>query len=180
MPVSDTNSGLLRIIREKSGQPVELCFQCQKCASGCPMGELTDLYPNQVVRLLQLGLTGRLLQSSAIWLCTGCETCSARCPNGIKIPEITDVLRTLAFTRKVFPREKNIPVFHQLFLETVKNRGRVHETLLMVKYKLKTGDLFSDLQPGLKMLFRGKLPLFAKGVPNKREIRKIFKVARGN
>lgn len=161
------------LVKEKSGQSIELCFQCQKCASGCPMGELTDYYPHQIIRMVQFGMQERVLQSRAIWLCLSCEACSVRCPNEIKIPAVMDVLRTTAGT-KTSGREKNAPVFHKIFLNSIKSSGRVHEAVMMVKYKLKTGDLFSDIPLGLRMFRKGKLPLISKGVKNKREIKKIF------
>ncbi len=160
-------------VREKSGQPIELCFQCQKCASGCPMGERADYLPSQIIRMLQLGLTERALQSSSIWLCPSCETCSARCPNGIKIAAVMDVLRAMAVLRDFAAKNKE-PVFHRVFLKSIQNRGRVHETLILIQYKLKVRDLFSDAVTGLKMFKRGKLPLFAKKVKNKKIMKRIF------
>lgn len=161
-------------IREKSAQPVELCYQCQKCAAGCPMGETAEYLPNQILRLIQLGMKNRLLQSSAIWLCLSCETCSARCPNNIKISEVMDVLREMASLEDLASGEKHVPPFHRIFLNSVKKRGRIQEAMIMVEYKLKSGDLSSDLLVGLKMLQKGKLPLLTPTIKNKKEIKKIF------
>ena len=41
-------------IREICGENVYLCYQCQKCASGCPVAEYFDLSPNQLMRAIQL------------------------------------------------------------------------------------------------------------------------------
>lgn len=179
MPGSTCLPGLDRSfaqeVKEKSGQSVELCYQCQKCAAGCAMGNFADYAPNQILRLVQFGAKERVLRSSAIWFCLSCEICSARCPNDIKIAEIMDVLREMALAANVSPVEKRSPLFHRIFLDSVKKRGRVHEAFLIAEYKLKSRDLFSDLGTGFEMLRKGKLPLLTRGVKNKALVRKIFK-----
>ena len=47
---------LLRRVADLSGQNVLACYQCGKCSAGCPAAEAMDLLPNQVMRLVQLGL----------------------------------------------------------------------------------------------------------------------------
>lgn len=169
----NTDDDFLAQIRAKSGQPIELCYQCQKCASGCPMVNYFEYTPNQVIRMIYFGLKDKLLKSSAIWLCSGCETCGVRCPNGIRISEIMDALRAMS-AEAGLTAEKQTETFHRLFLDDVKNRGRVHETMLMAKYKLKTGQLFTDLDLGLGLLKRGKLPLLPSSIKGKKHVRDIF------
>ncbi|HHW44769.1 heterodisulfide reductase [Desulfofundulus thermobenzoicus] len=168
-----------REVREKSGQQIQLCYQCRKCASGCPMGEFTDYYPNQILRLIQFGRKEEVLRSKAIWLCFNCEICGARCPNGINMAVVMDALRQMALEEKIPAGIKNAPLFHRVFLNSVKSRGRVHETFMMMGYKLKSGDLFSDLDIGLKMFQKRKLPLFASSVKNNGEVKRIFARASG-
>ena len=45
-------------------------------------------------------------------------------------------------------REKNILKFHEAFLAGIKMGGRINEPMMMVEYKLKSGDLFSDAMLG--------------------------------
>lgn len=169
-----TQPDFFTTIREKCGQPIELCYQCQKCTAGCPVGEFADYKPHQVIRMVYLGLADMVLQSSMIWLCSACETCGARCPNGIRISEVNDALREISASAGQ-EKEKKTATFHRMFLADVKNRGRVHESMLMAKYKLKTGDLFSDLDLGFKLFQKGKMPLLAKGVKDKKGVRDIFR-----
>lgn len=157
-----------------SGQEVELCYQCQKCASGCPVAEHFDYTPNQVIRLVLFGLRREALGSPAIWLCAGCETCGARCPNGIRISDVMDTLKEMAAAEGVRPGEPNTAAFHQLFLGEVRSRGRVFETMLIARYKLRTRQLFSDLDLGRRLFFKGKLPLLPRNVRDRKGIRKIF------
>lgn len=172
IPASSAGTNILQEVRAASGQPVELCLQCQKCSSGCPVAAFTDFQPNKMVRSLQFGLLERVLKSPAIWLCTSCETCGLRCPCGIRLSEVWDVLKELAVQKGL---AKGIqPVFHNMFLDSVYKRGRVFETGLMAGYKIRTGQLFSDLDLGLKLFTKGKLPLLSGGISRRKEVREIF------
>lgn len=161
-------------VSELSNQPINLCFQCQRCASGCQMSAYGDLTPNQIIRMIQFGLKDELLKSRAIWLCVNCDTCGARCPNNISISAITDTLREMALKEQVPAAVKNIPIFHNNFINSIKSWGRVHEISMLGFYKLKSGDLFSDLKMGFDLFTRGKLPLLPSRVRAKDQLRKIF------
>jgi len=91
----------------------------------------------------------------------------------INIPDLMDTLREVAVKERV-SKEPNITMFHQLFLNSVKRWGRVHELELIGLYKLKSGQLFSDMQLGQQMFMKGKLALLPDGVRNKKGIREIF------
>lgn len=160
-------------VREKSRQPIELCYQCQKCASGCIATGFADYYPNEIIRLVQLGQKERVLNSSSIWICSSCETCGARCPNGINTAEVMDALKEMAIAAGMV-KEKNINLFHNTFLNSVRSHGRVHETSMMVIYKIKSGDLFSDMDVGLEMFRKGKMPVFPHRIKARGKIKDIF------
>ena len=148
-------------VTQKSGQLINLCFQCQKCTSGCPIAEQADYSPNQILRLIQMGLRGQVLNSSVIWLCSGCETCGARCPNGIKLSEVFDTLKEMCIKEGI-NKQKKIQTFNQTFLSSVELNGRVQELTMMAEYKLKTAnfaDLLLDIGLGWKMFSKGKLAL---------------------
>lgn len=161
-------------IRSASGQPIELCYHCQKCAAGClPMAGFNETTPNQLIRMISLGMKDQVLKSPAIWLCTGCEACGARCPNGISVAEVMDAAREMAQVENTVAGDRT-PIFHRLFLGEIRARGRISESILMAKYKIRTGQLFSDLDLGLKLFLKGKLPLFPKGIKGKRSVQSIF------
>ncbi|MCL6636167.1 MAG: 4Fe-4S dicluster domain-containing protein [Peptococcaceae bacterium] len=161
-----------------SGQPLELCFQCQKCASGCYPTQEGDYTPNEIMRLIQYGARDAVLRSRTIWLCTSCETCGLRCPNGIRIAEVMDTLKQMAVERGITPAGELGPMFHKLFLNEIRAAGRVHETMLMLKYKLKTGNLFADMKLGWQLFRRGKLPLVPR-LKKDPAVRRIFERAGG-
>ena len=160
-------------VREQSDQPMELCYQCQKCAAGCKMAEQGEYTPNQIIKMVQMGMNDKVLHSSSIWLCSSCEICGARCPNEIKTAEIIDVLKEIAVETNMI-KEKKINLFNKVFLDTVRSIGRIHETRMMMSYKFKSGDLFSDLDLGFQMFSRGKLPLLMKGTKSKAKVKRIF------
>jgi heterodisulfide reductase subunit C len=81
-------------VGEISGQNLMACNQCGKCSAGCPAAFAMDLLPNQVIRLVQLGLE-EVLQSRTIWLCASCLTCASRCPKGVDLSRVMDTLRLI-------------------------------------------------------------------------------------
>ncbi len=165
-------------IKSASGQPLDLCYHCQKCAAGClPMAGFQERTPNQLIRMINLGLKEQVLGSPAVWLCTGCETCGVRCPNGISVAEVMDAVREMARVENIAAPGDRTPVFHRMFLNDLRSRGRISESLLMAKYKIRTGQLFSDLDLGLKLFLKGKLPLIPRGIKGKQGIRRIFERA---
>ncbi len=161
-------------IKKRSGEEIEACFQCQKCASGCTIAEYGEVDTNQVLRMIQFGLKDEVLKSKAIWVCVGCETCGARCPNGIRIAAVMDALREMAVKEGVAPAEKDIKLFHDCFLNSAQSYGRVHEGTMLMRYKLKSGHLIDDVGVGLKMFLKGKLALLPHSVPSRGEVRRIF------
>lgn len=163
----------IKEVRDRSGQPIELCYQCQKCASGCIATEYADYYPNEIIRMLQLGKRERVLNSSSIWICSSCETCGARCPNGINIAEVMDALKEMAIEEGII-KEKKIHLFHNVFLNSVRAHGRVHEATMMANYKIKSGDLMSDAGVGWEMFKKGKMKILPHRIKAKGKLRDIF------
>ncbi|HET6477937.1 MAG TPA: hypothetical protein VFF92_02535, partial [Dehalococcoidales bacterium] len=56
--------------------------------------------------------------------------------------------------------------------------GRQHELSLILRLKLKTRDLFSDLLPGMKMMMKGKLKLLPSHFKEIEKVRDIFRSAK--
>ena len=82
----------LDTVNERSGQLIQRCYYCKKCAGGCPVAAFYDYLPYQVLRMAQAGLKDELLTSTAIWLCATCGTCAVRCPNDIDTGKVADAL----------------------------------------------------------------------------------------
>ena len=79
------------------GEQLLRCFQCGTCTSDCPVARFSDSYrPRQIIRMAQLGLKDRVLNSSTLWLCAACFTCTDRCPQDVEVASVIRVLRNLA------------------------------------------------------------------------------------
>ncbi|PIE69887.1 MAG: heterodisulfide reductase [Deltaproteobacteria bacterium] len=167
-------------VSERSGQRFDRCFHCMACSGGCPVSGAMDYLPNQIVRMMQLGLRQQVLESKAIWICIGCYSCLTECPNRIHIPHMMDALREMALEEKVEIAEPEIWAFHREFLRQVKKRGRIFELEFMGRYKMATGQYFNDFIPGLKMLRLGRMELLPDRVKKLEEIRRIREACGGS
>ena len=169
-----TEANFSQKVKEASGANLDHCYQCLTCSLGCPVTFAMDYLPNQLVRMVQLGLKQPVLTSSTIWVCANCEACVTRCPNDVDIPGLMNALREMALHEEVAPKERNIITFHQVFLGNIKQWGRQCELPMLLQCKLKTKDFFSDLGLGMKMLLKGKLKLFPSRSSGSTEVRVIF------
>jgi len=157
-----------------SGEDASKCIQCGKCTAGCPISPEMDLQPNQVIHFIQINDPKTVLGCRTIWLCASCRTCSVRCPAEIEIAKIMDSLRKLSLEEKVPSGEERVVKFDEIFLGTVRKRGRVHEMELMMRYNLAVGQPFKDAHLGPQMLAKGKLHFWGQKVKELNQIREIF------
>lgn len=161
-------------VKEISEAGLERCYQCLTCTLSCPVAVDMDYPPHQIIGMVQLGLKEQVLSSSSIWLCATCETCVARCPQEVDILRVMDTLREMALHEKVKGKETIIPIFHDTFLESIRTFGRQHELSMLILLKLRTRDIFSDLDLGIKMLLKRKLGLLPPKVKGVKEMKAIF------
>lgn len=171
-------SPFLRTIERISGEKVSQCYQCGKCSAGCPIAFEMDYLPNQIMRMVQLGMEEVVLSSKTIWLCASCLACTVRCPREIDIAEIMDTLRRLAYRKKIVPlQETNIPLFNKVFLRNIEAFGRLFEFGLIGVFNLLSGEPFKDLKMAPKMFLKGKIAIWPKRPKNLKDVRSIFKKA---
>ncbi|MBI4656319.1 MAG: 4Fe-4S dicluster domain-containing protein [Elusimicrobia bacterium] len=174
--VKNLNSEFVREIQAESKTRILHCYQCGKCSAGCPIANEMEYKPNQIIRMIQLGMEESVLKANTMWLCASCITCTVRCPREIDIAEIMDVLRRYAFKRGIFPAAvADIPVFNRIFLRNIKLFGRLYELGLIGFFNLLTGNPFKDVLLGPKMFFKGKINLIPERIKNASEIKDIFK-----
>ena len=183
-PVLEMDSSLLTEMERLSGIKVSACFQCRKCTNGCPVTFAMDIYPDQIMRHIQLGLKKEILECATIWVCASCETCTTRCPNEIDIAGVMDFLKQKAAQGKDHRSGKKTRIFHQVFLNDIRKRGRIFEAGLMQNYLLKSGQLVQKLKNGTigdemrlgwTMARKGRLNLLPKKIKGMNEIRELFR-----
>jgi heterodisulfide reductase subunit C len=168
------DGAFLEAVEARSGEKVCRCFHCRKCTNGCPLAFAMDFTPNQVMRMIQFGLSEELLRCATIWICASCQTCTTRCPNDIDVAHVMDTLRQLSREADVSPAEGRIVKFHEAFLHSVRRHGRLFELGMVGRYKMTSRDFFSGTKMGLELLKRGKLKFLPAGIKGKREIREMF------
>ena len=163
-------------VSELSHQNVRRCYYCLRCTAGCPSAYAMGAGPAQMLKMVQLGQKDALLRSGGIWLCIGCETCGTRCPNQIHAGAVIDALRQIAIAEKVTPGEKKVAGLHQAFMDNIRLFGRMHELTMLVEYKLRSFDLFSDLDMGLDMFRKGKIEILPRRIKGTGQIAKLYRL----
>jgi heterodisulfide reductase subunit C len=158
-PGTESQAEFLRQVEEISAQRVADCYQCGKCTAGCPTAFAMDYPPNQIMRGVQLGMRDAVLSSKAIWLCASCETCTTRCPQEVDVAGVIDALRNIAFSQGIKSPEQDVPLFHRIFLGSVRQFGRLFEAGMIVIYNLFSGHYVKDVLMAPKLLLKGKLAL---------------------
>ncbi len=174
--ITRIDPSLAQRIQDELGQNVYLCYQCVKCTSGCPVGKYFDWQPNQVMRAVQLGQEDIALKSQTPWLCAACQTCSTRCPQGLDIPAIMEFLTREALKRGISPPVYEVDAFNKAFLREVRLWGRSYELGLMAELKLRTlrtHSLTEDLDLGVKVLRKNKLPILPNFARPPREVKPV-------
>jgi heterodisulfide reductase subunit C len=156
---SDTVSVFAEAIRGTTGLDVNVCYQCKKCTSGCPVAYAMDYTPAQLMHAIRLGLKELVLNSATIWLCASCETCTTRCPQEVDIAKVMDTLRITATSAEVKSKVPEVVAFYRSGLTNIRFFGRMYELGLIGMLKLSTGQFTKDIGLGIKMLKKGKLKL---------------------
>ncbi len=155
----EVDSSFAEEIRKRCGENVFLCYQCKKCASGCPSREFMDGSPTKLMRYVQLGMIDEAMKQNTVWFCMSCLTCSSRCPQDIDIAHIVDAIRILVQEKKIKADTKHMRLFNWLWMRILRYMGRMYEVGLTGMLNLLTGRPFKDLALGTKMIKKGKLQL---------------------
>jgi heterodisulfide reductase subunit C len=167
--------------RERSLKRVEAdvreCYQCGNCSAGCPAAFTFDYTPNQMMRMLQVGLVDKVLDSKAVQLCLQCLTCTERCPRNINIAGIFEDLKTVAAAQ-----ERDVPehvkTFNGAFLRSIARFGRLPELYSMAMFYLGTRNpkmALGDVGLMTPMLSKGKMKIFPRRARGADEVGHIYK-----
>jgi heterodisulfide reductase subunit C len=164
-------------VKMAGGIDTSWCYQCGKCATGCPVAFEMDLTPTQLIHAIQLGLKDLVYNSNTMLLCAQCQICSTRCPQNVDIAEVLAAVMVLTQRDKKKPQISGALKFNKVFLRNIRWFGRTYELGMAAMLKLATWKLTQDMGMGIKMLRKGKFPIFPR-FHSSRAVRKIFKRAR--
>lgn len=98
-----------------------------------------------------------------------------RCPNDINITKVMDALKEINLQEKAACHEKDILIFHKIFLGEIARLGRINEFRFVGKFKIKALKLFQDLALGLKMFKKGKFVFKAEKINGISGLRKLIR-----
>lgn len=167
-------SELCLLVEQSTRQKISDCYQCGKCSAGCPTFYAMDFGPRRIMRALQLGLDQEVLNSSSIWLCVSCMVCSARCPRQIDVESVMESLRQIAVARGIKPADRDVELFHRIFLGFVRRQGRIYELGLAGFYNLLSGHLLNNISLVPGMLSKGKLSIMPQKTRGASEVKAVF------
>lgn len=163
-------------VQKRSGENVFLCYQCRKCASGCPLREMMDSSPTELMRFIQLGMKERAETDSTIWRCTACQTCTTRCPQGIDIAHVIDTVKIMAQEEKSTADTKNVKAFNVIWMNMLKHMGRIYEVGLVGLLNMAMKNPLKGVGLAVDMAKKGKLKFFPT-IKRPGMMRRMFKRA---
>ncbi len=86
-----------------NGEDLNACFACSSCTASCPIANLWEYKPHQLIRMILLGMRKEVLSSNEIWLCLTCFQCQERCPQKVRVTDIFFDCKNLA------AKERHVP-----------------------------------------------------------------------
>jgi len=176
---------------ERSGQKINECYQCRRCAAGCTVAEETGITPDQVIRHIITGNREAAISNQLVWQCVSCYTCGTRCPNNIQCGRVTETLKKMSKEEKYEILNPNIAYFHDSFVQGCTRWGRVNEMEFMGFYELKNigkhlagfkvkeawTEISNQVQLGFSMFKQKRLHLKLHTSGGRKEIKKFYKNA---
>jgi len=189
----ETSLPLIQEVMERSGQNLLACYQCRRCAAGCPVGEETGVTPDRLIRMIIFGEREEALNNILVWKCVACYTCGVRCPNNIQTARITETLKQMAKRDHIEPLLPKVAAFHDAFLKSTSHFGRVNEIEFMglysmheVRNEIKQGGgwkavadkIKTKAKLGISMIKKKRMHIRLEKTRKLHEIKRLFNKAR--
>jgi heterodisulfide reductase subunit C len=188
-----TSTSLLAEVAKRSGQNLQACYQCRRCAAGCPVGEETGVTPDRLIRMIVLGDREEALNNLLVWKCVACYTCGTRCPNNIQTARITETLKQMAKKAHTKPLTPRIADFHSAFMTSTRHLGRFNEIEALTIYETKTAikeltqgkvkavidEMVGQARLALDMMKKKRLHLGVDRVKARSEVKALYEKAKG-
>lgn len=187
-----TSLPLVEEVMKRSGQNLLACYQCRRCAAGCPVGEETGVTPDRLIRMVMLGDREAALNNLLVWKCVACYTCGTRCPNDIQTARITETLKQMGKEARLKPLTPRIADFHSSFMSSTKHFGRFNELEGMAIYEAKTivkelargrikavlDELLGQARLGAAMTKKKRMHLDLEKIAGRSEVKALFRKAK--
>lgn len=183
---------LLQEVMERSEQNLLACYQCRRCAAGCPVGDETGVTPDRLIRMILLGDKDAALSNLLVWKCLSCYTCGTRCPNNIQTARINETLKQMSKEAHAEPLLPKVAAFHNAFMKSTAHLGRFNEIEFMGLYEadttaraVKRGTwkaIFDEMKTtsrlGLSMMRRKRMHFRLSKVRKLSEVKGLYKKSR--
>jgi heterodisulfide reductase subunit C len=180
---ADRIRGFSREIMNVSGcEQLQSCIQCGTCSGTCPLSIYMDFSPRQVMALVRADFKNEVLSSKTVWLCASCYACTVECPRQIRITDIMYALKQRAIKDGIYPKRFPIPILAKEFSEMVRSKGRITETLLVMRLFLKANwrAVFSSWRLGLGLIRTGRFVIRAERIERRAELAAMLAAAGNN
>ena len=184
---------LLQEVLDRSGQNLLACYQCRRCAAGCPVGDETGFTPDRLIRMILFGEKDEAFNNLLIWKCAACYTCGTRCPNNIQTARIIETLKQISKEANIEPPLPKVAAFHDAFLRSASHFGRVNELEFMGLYEiqntiseLKRGsgwraivdEMKNQARLGISMMKKKRMHFRLDKIKRRSEIKRLYKKAK--
>jgi heterodisulfide reductase subunit C len=187
------SQSLIKEVMDRSGQNLLACYQCQRCAAGCPVGDETGVTPDRLIRTIIFGDREKALNNLLVWKCVACYTCGARCPNNIQTARINETLKEMSKEAHLEPLLPKVAAFHDAFMRSASHFGRINELAFMGLYELQNAkrevkngggwkavadEMRSNAKLAISMMKKKRLHYRLHKIKNLSEIKRLFKKAK--
>jgi len=184
---------LIQEVMVRSGQNLLACYQCRRCAAGCPVGNETGVTPDRLIRMIIFGEREEVLNNPLVWKCVACYTCGSRCPNNIQTARINETLKQLSKEAHSEPLLPKVAAFHDAFLKSASHFGRVNELEFMGLYEIKNArrelkhgggwkavadEMKNKARLGISMMKKKRLRFRLDKIKRLSEIKRLYKKAK--
>ncbi len=189
---SELSQPLLKEVMDRSGQNLLACYQCRRCAAGCPVGEETGVTPDRLIRMIIFGEREEALNNLLVWKCVACYTCGTRCPNNIQTARINETLKQISKESHIDPLLPKVSSFHNAFLKSTSHFGRVNELEFIGLYEMKNAarelkygggwkavasEMKTQAKLGISMMKKKRMHFRFKKIKRLSEIKRLYKRA---
>jgi len=184
---------LIQEVMNRSGQNLLACYQCRRCAAGCPVGDETGVTPDRLIRMIILGEREEALNNLLVWKCVACYTCGTRCPNNIQTARINETLKQISKEARFEPILPKVAAFHDAFLRSTSHFGRVNELEFIGLYEMRNAkrelkhgggwkaiadEIKNKAKLGISMMKKKRIHFRLDKIKRLSEIKRLYKKAK--